>query len=712
MGKVKKIRPILQMENTECGAASLAMILEFYGKSVPLEELRYECGVSRNGVNAKNIVKAAMHHGLSPSAFKVDMSELDEIATPAIIHWNMDHFLVLCGFDKKGALLADPAYGMRTVSMEEFSSSFTGIVIEFEPNENFVKSEGKKKENFIENCVKLFKPSLIYLVLVELCAVIASAALLFINSIFIDKILIRGNHHNMETLLQVLICAGVISAAALIIGERIKIMTAKHLNATINLGFMRRIFMLPIEFFSQRNSGDLASRQNSNMKMGQNIVSVFAPIPLCAMQIVVYTVLIFYFDVKIAFVGIIIAAINIILILRSSSAQQKKLVSYGRDMGVLQGDVSRTIDIIETLKSTGSEDEAFMRLLSSGTKMLNTKIKIEKDTIGAAHLFSYVNDLSAALVLIVGVWEILLGDMSTGVLISLQALVCAMLSPMGNLVNAGFDLQIMNSQTERTNDVMRYRVNDMFLDRGEAQSGEITGNIALDNVSFSHNIIDPPFIKNFSIQIKRGDCIAITGKSGSGKSTIAKIIAGLFSEDGGRVVFDESIRKELNEEYFYSKVAVVSQNIRLFDGTVMENIKMWDDSISHEDAVAAAKAACIHDDIIQRRNGYRERVPECGKNFSGGQRQRIEIARALVKKPRILIMDEATSALDADTEEKIMNNIRKLGITTILVAHRLSTIRDCDNILVMSKGEIIESGRHDELMALEGVYCDLIRSVN
>ncbi len=712
MDKIKKVRPVLQMEATECGAASLAMILGYYGKSVTLEELRRECGVSRNGVNAKNIANAAMFHGLKPRAFRADIEGAKTLQTPAIIHWNMDHFLVLCGFNKKGAVIADPAYGMRTVGLDEFSRSFTGVAMEFTPTEKFEKDSGAKKAaGHIRSCAKAFLPYMIYFTLLELCALIGNMAVLFLNSVFIDRILIGGNLQNLRIVLQTLLCAGLIAAASAALGESARYRLGMRLNLMINSGFIRRILRLPVEFFAQRSEGDLANRQNANMRMGIDIFRMLSPLPGYILQAAVYLTLIFVFDAYIAIIGSLTAAANIAAMLISSKKHGEELRSYSRDIGALQGDVSRTIDIIETVKSCGAEEAMLSRLMAAGTQTVNTKTNADKTAVTMSALFSFLNAFCAGTVLIAGVWRILSGSLSTGMLIAAQALAAAMLEPVGNIVNAGTELQTLKGQALRTDDVMRYGEDGKFLDEDKEQTKDMNGAVELKDVRFGYSPLEPPLIDGFDLTVNKGGCVAITGGSGSGKSTIAKIIAGLYGEQGGAVTFNGAARNELDRHYFYSHIASVSQNIRLFEGTVLDNITMWDTDIPYDDAVAAAKAACIHDEIISRHNGYRERVLENGVNFSGGQRQRIEIARALAKRPSVLILDEATSALDADTEERVMNNIKAMGITLIVVAHRLSAIMDSDEIIVMESGHIAERGTHEKLMEKNGVYSALVRSV-
>ena len=641
------------------------MILGYYGKSVTLEELRRECGVSRNGVNAKSIVKAARYHGLETRALRATVDGSKTIRTPAIIHWNMDHFLVLCGFNKKGAVLADPEYGLRTVSMEEFSRSFTGIVIELTPSENFKKDAGRKKlPDYIHSCAVSFMPYTVYFIVLELCALTGSAAMLFLNSVFIDRILIGGNPQNLMVLLRTLLCAGLITAAAVVLNENVRHRLGMRLNMRINSGFIGRMLRLPIEFYAQRSEGDLANRQNANMRMGINICRMLSPIPGYIMQAALYLLLIAVFDAHIAVIGLLCAAANAAAMLIGSRKLDDDMSSYSRDMGALQGDISRTIDIIETVKSCGAEDAMLSKLMAAGTQAVNTRTSAERTGVYTRELFSFLNAFGAGAVLIAGVWKILSGSMSTGILITAQALAAAMLGPVGSMVNAGTEMQTLKGQTARTNDVMRYAEDDKFLDDKAEQIKDIDGDIRLGNVSFGYSPLDVPFIDGFELTVKKGGSVAITGGSGSGKSTIAKIIAGLYCESGGNVTFNGAVRREINHYYFYSKIVSVSQSIRLFEGTVLDNITMWDETIPYDDVVAAAKAACIHEDIIRRRHGYREYVSENGSNFSGGQRQRIEIARALVKKPSVLILDEATSALDTDTEEACYEKYQGTGHNT------------------------------------------------
>lgn len=708
MKNVKKVKPVLQMEVTECGAASLCMILDYYGKSVTMEQLRLECGVSRNGVNAKNIARAAMLHGLKPRALKVGIHAARGLKFPAIIHWNMDHFVVLCGFTKKGAVIADPASGLRQIPEDEFSNNFTGIALEFTPTESLEKNRTlKNKNDYIKSCLKSFAPVMFIFLICEFCVLASGGVLPFLSSVYINRVLLDGKIQQLSFVTAVLLACLLLAFWGGVIRVSTINRVVKQLNAKLNLGFFEHILKLPIEFFLQRNSGELAMRQGEAMNTGRLIVSMLPFIFTSMLQVLVYLGLLFFMNLKIAAIGVTMVVVNVIAAVLASKRYREKVMRSDRERAMLQGLISQTIDAMETIKSCGCEDAVFERLISAGSISINARTEIEKTSVLTNTVFTFLNTFSSALVIVAGIWEILFSSLTTGSLIALQGVMVAMLAPVGSAMNMGFQIQQLSGITHRTNDVMRYMEDTKFAEEEQKELTELDSDITLEDITFGYSPLDTPILQNFNLHIKKGGSLAIIGGSGSGKSTVAKLIAGLFCEKDGKIYFGSRERKEIRRDDFYSETAVVTQNIRLFEGTVLDNITMFDHTIPYDDVVAAAKIACIHEGIIARPSGYREWVSENGRNFSGGQRQRIEIARAIVKKPRLLIMDEATSALDADTEMNIMKAVSDMGITTIVVAHRLSAIRYCDSIIVMKNGEITEYGTHCDLMALNGEYAAL-----
>lgn len=710
MSRIKRVRPILQMEMTECGAASLAMILNYYGKKVTLEEMRLDCGVSRDGVNAKNIVLAARRHHLETKAVRTEIEDISDTQLPAIIHWNMDHFVVLCGFSKRGAIIVDPESGTRFVSANEFSKSFTGIAIILKPDDEFKKENKKKRvKQYISECIVEFVPNIIQLILIELCMLIGTFILMFVNAVFIDRILVAGNMQELSSVIYIVFFAGILCVAVLGMREDFFWRVGKALNIKINAGVIEKLLKLPIEFFENRNEGELVNRQIANMRMGNGISRLLFPMPTYILQSVIYLILFFIMDSRIAWIAVVCAGLNIVAMIFNARSNSAKMKVYHRDLGMLEGHISRSVDIIETIKASGAEEAVYSRLAAKGAQTLNSKMAIDKTNALSESMFLFFEQICRAMILIAGVWEIINGYMLSGMLVASQAIATGMMIPLGNMTRTGIALHSLKGDIDRTDDIMHYGSDSIFSGESQ-QTGNIDGDIVLKDVSFSHNIVDKAVVKNIDMTIERGSTVAICGSSGCGKSTIARLIAGLYEEVDGAVLYNGLKKSEINRIYFYSKVAMVTQKIRLFEGTVAENIAMWDDTMNYEDIVRAAKIACIHEDIISLQGNYNSHVVENGKNFSGGQRQRIEIARALAYRPSILILDEATAALDAKTEAKILKNIRDLNITTIIIAHRLSAVRDCDRIYVVDKGVIAEQGTHDELIEKQGIYFELTRN--
>lgn len=710
MRKKVSVPLVLQMENVECGAASLAMILRYFGKrNVSLEQLRIDCNVSRDGVTAKGIKRAAIKNGLICKAFKANPENLKKVMMPVIIHWNMGHFVVLCGYNKNYFYINDPALGKYKVSYDEFDRSFTGIVLTFEKSEEFLSDKERGGcVGFTISNIKKYIPQLIFLSFVFMCITVVSVLMPFFNSAYIDNILLTANIGNFGILIASMVAVILFSFISSILGEKLSYEIEKSINISLSIGFMEKILALPIVFFNQRTPGELANRQLGSFEIAHLVVKYVTPVFFQLFLIIIYSVVAFLFNIYVALIGIAAIIFNVIITVYVSAKISSLTALNRKNTGLYQSSLASSVDMIETIKSCACEDVIFSKLTGMEALNIEASGRIEKINVYSSGAFYFINLLVSASILIVGAYEILSGKFSVGIAVGVLGMVSAFLMPLGSFINSISTIFNLSSIAERTDDTMKYENEDIFLPADNKQVKTMDGSVKVDNVSFGYAASGAYAIKNVSFNLEKGKSIAFTGGSGSGKSTIAKLIAGLYSENEGHIYYGSATKKELKKEYFYSKIAVVSQFIKLYEGTIFDNITMWDKSITYDDVVLACKKACIHNDIVVRKGAYYEKITEGGKNFSGGQKQRFEIARAIVRKPEILILDEATSALDAKTEKEVIENISSLGITLIIIAHRLSTIKGCDEILVFRNGEIVERGNHNTLVQQQGFYNELV----
>ena len=711
-----KVPVIMQMEALECGAASLTMILAYYGKWIPLEQVRADCGVSRDGSNAKNVLKAARSYGLVAKGYRYEPEDLKANGKfPCIIHWNFNHFLVLDGFKGNKAVLNDPAKGCYTVPMETFDKSFTGICLMFEPSETFEPS-GKPKSMLAFAKAKM-KGAGVAVAFTVITTVIASLIGIIepaFSRIFIDRLL---TGQNPDWFIPFIWALAALSGIQIIISF-IQAVFAARINAKIaavgSTTFMWKVLRMPMGFFSQRMAGDIQQRKGANASIASSLVNTFAPIVIEACMMVFYLVVMIRYSVLLTLIGVASIFINM-FVSRFISKKRVNITRVSmRDAGKLAGATVAGIEMIETIKASGAENGFFEKWAGYQASVNTQKVRFAKLNQYLGLIPQLVSSLTNTAVLIVGVYLTIEGQFTIGMVMAFQGFLGSFLSPAQTLISAGQTLQEMRAEMERIEDVMQYPtdvtcLNDTELDEN-AEYDKLSGNVELRNVTFGYSRLAEPLIRDFNLTLKPGSRVAFVGTSGCGKSTISKLISGLYQPWSGEILFDGKPITQIDRSVFTGSLAVVDQDIILFEDTIANNIKMWDSSIEDFEMIMAARDAQLHEDIMQRDGGYNYRITEGGKDFSGGQRQRMEIARVLAQDPTIIILDEATSALDAKTEYEVVKSIKDRGITCIVVAHRLSTIRDCDEIIVMDHGNVVERGTHDELYALGGFYTKLVSS--
>lgn len=716
--KLVKVPTVLQMESVECGAASLSIILGYFGKFVPLEKLRIACGVSRDGLKATNIIKAAKEFGLDAKGYAKSIEKLMQVQTPAIIFWNFNHFLVLEGFTKNKVYLSDPAQGRYQVTHQEFDDAYTGVVLTFNPTESFERGNEKKGlMSALAERISNSKLSVIYLILASLFLVIPGLVIPSFIKIFIDKYLVNGYSGFVMPLLLVMGAVLLVNSALVYIQQYYLLKLETKLALTTSSKFLWHVFHLPIAFFTQRYSGEIGNRVSLNDKVAKLLSGDLANAALNVIVVIFYAFLMFSYDVPLTLIGILMAGINVVALRYVSTARKDGNRRLSNENGKLLGTTTSGISMIETLKASGRENDFFTNWIDYLAKVTNAQQELGWLTVRLNAIPPLVTSLTTTLILGVGALRIMDGEMTLGALVAFTYLMSNFISPVNQLISVGTMLHETESDMNRIDDVMNYEQDDQFLKKEdenktvkEESNSKLVGYFEMQDVTFGYNTTMPALIENFNLKLKPGSRVALVGGSGSGKSTVAKIASGLYRPWKGEILLDGKNREEIPRNVITESLAVIDQEVLIFNGTIKENIAFWDATISDKSIIQSARDAAIHDVIAARNDAYDSSVLEGGSNFSGGQRQRLEIARALATNPSILVMDEATSALDPTAEKTVMDNIKKRGCTCLIVAHRLSTIIDCDEIIVMEYGKIVERGTHQDLMKLNGVYSKLIET--
>ncbi|CDK97859.1 ABC transporter related protein [Magnetospirillum gryphiswaldense MSR-1 v2] len=699
---------VLQMEAVECGAACLAMVLGHHGRFVPLEELRYACGVSRDGSKASNIVKAARAYGLKAKGFKMEPAGLRKLPLPLVVFWNFNHFVVVEGYGGGKVLLNDPATGPRAVSDLEFDESFTGVALAFETGPEFqTGGQPASAWNSLKGKLEGVKTPLLYLLATSLALSIPALLLPSFQRVYVDYYLIQHLGDWLVPLLSAMVVTALIRMALTWLQQENLLKLQTRLSVTASSRFLWHVLRLPVGFFAQRYGGEIATRVQLNDRVASLISGDLATAGLNAVTMASFALLMLQYDVLLTLVGLAFAAANLgalkLVSRRLSDANQKLLL----DRGKLSGITTQNIGIIDSFKASGMEDLFFGRIAAYHAKVVTAEQDLARQRLFLQAAPLLLGGFASAAILTLGGFRVMEGGLTIGMLVAFQMLMAQFQAPVTSIVGLGGQLQEAVGYVNRLDDVLRHP-RDPEFDAPAAATRKLSGRVEVRDLVFGFSPLDPPLIEGFSLNLAPGARVALVGGSGSGKSTIGKLLAGFYRPWSGAIRFDDVPAAELGRETLRTSLAIVDQDIALFEGTVRDNLTLWDDTLPDDRMVRAAKDAAIHDVIAGRAQGYDSPVSEGGRNFSGGQCQRIEIARALAAEPTVLILDEATSALDAATEIQVVENLRRRGCTCIIIAHRLSTIRDCDEIVVLERGRIIQRGTHNAMMETDGPYRRLI----
>lgn len=705
---------VLQMEAVECGAACLAMVLAHFGRWVPLEELRVACGVSRDGSNALNIVRAAREHGLEAHGMKLDAEAADDLPLPAILFWEFNHFVVLEG--RRGNLLClnDPALGRRTVSREAFSAGFTGVAIGLSPGPAF-RPQGRRPSLLAALARRLAgsRAAFGYIALATLLLVLPGIAIPAISQIYIDAFLVQDQQSWVRPLLVAFAAAGLASLALTALQQRVLVRLQTRLAVVMTGRMLWHLLFLPVGYFTQRYAGDLAMRLQSNARLARTLAADLAVNLVGLVTLAIYGGAMAAYSPSLAAVAVGLSLISLVLMrfvwVRLENATQLLTQTAARQNAVAMSGLAA----IETIKAEGAEGDLFSRWAGHQARFVTLSQQVGRDTRLLGAMPGFLATLSGVAVLGLGALQVMEGQISVGDLVAFQALAACFSAPLGRLVSLGATLQTARADLVRIDDVMRTPA--ALPDTAAAPPpsaalprSRLSGRVEIAGLTFGYSRLAAPLITDFSLRLEPGARVAVVGASGSGKSTLIRLVAGLYRPWAGEIRLDGLPPEAIDRAVLTHSVAVVDQEIALFADSVRNNVTLWDPSLDDRAVEAALSDAGLLPAVLQREGGLDAPVSEGGRNLSGGERQRLEIARALVRDPSLLLLDEATSALDPVTEVAIDRAIRRRGCACLIVAHRLSTIRDCDEIVVLERGRVVQRGTHDSLKSVEGPYARLI----
>ncbi|MFT4306216.1 MAG: cysteine peptidase family C39 domain-containing protein [Microbacterium sp.] len=714
---------VLQMEAVECGAAALGIVLAHFGRWVPLEELREECGVSRDGSNAAAIVRAARGYGLTVAAYRADPVSIRRHRVPLIAFWDNNHFLVVEGWREGLWYLNDPVSGPRHVDEEEFARGFSGVVISCEPGEAFSRGGTRPRAlPVLRENLGATRAAVSALVLAGLAVLVPGLAVPALFRAFVDGAILQANGDDVPVILIGLAVCFVLQLGLTWIQQTVAARMRTILTTRIFASQMQRILRLAMRFFAQRSPSDVAYRALMGSQIATLLSGSLMQALFSTLAGLVYLAVIVAWDPVLG-LAVAVAAGVILLLLRWTARRQSDLGHrQQRDEIEARSVQASTVKLIESVKAGGGEISSFERISSARAGLVNTRAAQDAALAPLSATPAAVTSIATITILSVGAVHVLNGTISFGVLLAIQVLLGSVLSPLGLLVSLAGQAQQIQATLARLSDVARadldpeiaqglLRVHVREPPRPAPADGErsrLSGRLELRDVTFGFSPHLPPFIENLSLELRAGSRIALVGGSGSGKSTIGRLIVGLLHPWSGQVLLDGVPRAEWSRRAIADGLRFVDQRITIFEATVRDNLTLWDRAVPDAAVYRAASDALLHETVASRPGGYDAILSSGGRELSGGQRQRLELARAFIEDPALLVLDEATSALDVVTEREVMSAIDRRRASCVLIAHRLSTVRTADEIIVLDRGQVVERGSHDELLAERGAYWRLV----
>jgi HlyB family type I secretion system ABC transporter len=703
---------IEQQSSSDCGAACLAMISRYWGKSIGINYLRELIGIGRSGASLKNLAVAAEKLGYHARPVRASLSRIVEQKNPWIAHWQGDHYVVVYRVKGDKVLIADPAAGKSEKDRSEFLAFWTGFALLLEPTDNLANAPTEKRtlSRFFTLLLPYRSVSLTIIIASILIQLIGLVSPLF-TQIILDQVVVSRSQSTLNVLVVGMLLFGVLGGGLSSIRTYLLSYLSNRLDLTMISGFINHALNLPLKFFESRRVGDIITRVQENQKIQQFLIGNVLLSWLDFFTGFVYMGLMLYYNWKLT--ALILCLIPPIVLLTLTATPLLRKVSRERFNATADQNSSlvEMMTGISTVKSVTAEKDLRWRWEELLTHQLNVQFKGQKLAINLGFLSNMINTVGGAALLWYGATLVIKGELSIGQYVAFNMMKGYIISPVLVLVGVWDELQEVLISVERLNDVFDAKTEEP-LQADKLSLPKLNGDLELDNVTFRYDGDEETnILQNISLKVRAGQTVAIVGRSGSGKSTLVKLIQGMYHPVNGNISIDGHNLKHISLQSLRSQMGVVPQSCYLFSGTILENITLYRSEFTLEEVIATAKVAEAHAFIQALPLGYNTKVGERGDNLSGGQRQRIAIARAFLGDPPILILDEATSSLDTESERRFQDNLARLSRnrTTFIIAHRLSTVRNADCIVVLDRGLIVEQGNHDQLFAQKGLYYELAK---